>query len=322
MRIHFLRTLEDDQLKYLQSLLEVDVEISSGDIQTKLSNTRILIAGRPSQKHLEFIPDLETLIIPWTGIPETTAQVLANFPEIKVHNLHHNSASTAELAIALLLTIAKQIIPFDGALRQGNWQPRYQKSETVLLAGKNALLMGYGEIGKLIKQGLDGLGMNVKVIRRSIDQNDPNLICNSPEMLHQLLPEIDILMLALPLTDETEDLIGEKEFSLMPSSGILINISRGKIVNQAALYQALKEHKIYGAGLDVWYNYPDSEKSRDNTFPGDYPFHELDNLVLSPHRGGLVLETEELRMRDLARLITAAARGDEIPNRVNLDLGY
>jgi len=322
MRIHFLRPLDEEQQLILDNQLDADLTTTSGDVLPEHRKTSVLVSGRPTLEQLNQLPDLVTLIIPWTGISEETRAVLSHFPDLKVHNLHHNAASTAELALGLLLTAAKQIIPFDQSLRQGNWQPRYQNRETILLAGKNALILGYGEIGKRIKKGLDGLGVNVKVIKRTIQKTDHKQFIYSPKKLQQLLPESDILILALPLTGQTEDMIGELELSLLPSSAILINISRGKIVNQFALYKALKDRKIYGAGLDVWYNYPDTKESRKNTPPGDYPFHELNNLVFSPHRGGLVIETEQLRLTDLARLINAGARGERIPNQVDLDLGY
>jgi phosphoglycerate dehydrogenase-like enzyme len=77
-----------------------------------------------------------------------------------------------------------------------------------------------------------------------------------------------------------------------------------------------------GAGLDVWYNYPKEVEDRKSTFPADFPFQDLDNLVLSPHRGGLVRETDHLRFSFLAESLNAAARGEKIPNRVDLKLGY
>jgi phosphoglycerate dehydrogenase-like enzyme len=117
-------------------------------------------------------------------------------------------------------------------------------------------------------------------------------------------------------------MITETELSLLPKNAILINISRGKIVDQRALFTVLKENKIFGAGLDVWYNYPKHSADRVETRPADYPFHELDNVVMSPHRGGLVKETERLRMSALALSLNAAAKGESIPNLVNLELGY
>jgi phosphoglycerate dehydrogenase-like enzyme len=103
---------------------------------------------------------------------------------------------------------------------------------------------------------------------------------------------------------------------------VLINIARGPIVDEAALYNALRGGSLYGAGLDVWYNYPADEQSRSHTAPSYHPFHELDNVVMSPHRAGGSDETERLRMAHLAELLNAAARGEPMPNRVNLQAGY
>jgi phosphoglycerate dehydrogenase-like enzyme len=74
--------------------------------------------------------------------------------------------------------------------------------------------------------------------------------------------------------------------------------------------------------MDVWYNYPSDEESRTNTPPADYPFHELDNVVMSPHRGGGTRDTEVLRMDALALALNAAARGEPIPNKIDLKAGY
>jgi phosphoglycerate dehydrogenase-like enzyme len=129
-------------------------------------------------------------------------------------------------------------------------------------------------------------------------------------------------MCTLPLTDQTRGLIGEKEISLLPDHAILVNIGRGPVVDQGALYHALKDGKLHSAGIDVWYNYPPDEDARANTPPADYPFHELDNIVMSPHRGGGAAEVEVLRMTHLAELLNAVARGGPVPNKVDLEAGY
>ena len=142
--------------------------------------------------------------------------------------------------------------------------------------------------------------------------------------LPSLLPGADVLVICLPLTDETRGLIGGSELALMPERAILVNVGRGPIVDESALYHALRDGTLHAAGLDVWYNYPSDEPGRTSTSPSEYPFHELDNVVMSPHRAGAphTPETESLRMRVLAELLNAAARGEPIPNRVDLDLGY
>jgi phosphoglycerate dehydrogenase-like enzyme len=141
-------------------------------------------------------------------------------------------------------------------------------------------------------------------------------------LLHDLLPTTDVLLIALPLTSETEGLIGEAELKRMPRGSLLVNTGRGPVVDQWALYEALKSGHLRAAGSDVWYNYPSSRDTRDNTPPSDAPLGELENFVLSPHRGGMVAEVEKQRIAALARLLNAANRGQPLPNKVDLELGY
>jgi phosphoglycerate dehydrogenase-like enzyme len=140
--------------------------------------------------------------------------------------------------------------------------------------------------------------------------------------LHDLLPRADVLIVTLPLNASTRGLIGPRELALLPLHALLVNIGRGDVVDEGALYEALHSRRLAGAGIDVWYRYPENEDDRAATFPSNYPLHELDNVVMSPHRGGAVIEREGQRMRALAELLNAAARGEPIPNKVDLELGY
>ena len=321
MHVHYLHPPDPQPLDYLKSLLDRDINISSGEIQSEHHLASVLVAGRPTHEELQMFKDLEILIVPWTGIPTETLEAVKEIPGLRLHNLHHNAAPVAELALALLFAVGKKIIPFDTELREGNWQLRYKESDSLLLAGKRALIVGYGQIGKRIGSALLALDVQVDAIKRSAGDEDASNV-HSSDRLMDLLPETDFLFLALPLTEDTEHLIADTELKSLPNTAILVNVSRGNVVKQDALYSALKEREIYGAGLDVWYNYPADKESRSNTPPGDYPFHELDNIVFSPHRAGLVRETETLRMKALAGLLNASAKGKRITNEVNIDLGY
>ena len=322
MNVHILYQPAEEDLAYLKSLLDESISLTTGELLPGFGEIQVLVAGRPSKAQLDQLGPIEVLIVPWTGISSETRSILLNYPDLQVHNLHHNAGAAAELALSLLLAVAKQVIPLDQRLRNQDWRPRYEKSETVYLNGKNALILGYGEIGRLIKKYLEAFRVNVRMIKRTVEGGEGDDLIYPPEKLNDLLPETDLLILALPHTEETNQLITHKELNLLPRNAILINISRGRIVDQEALYMALKDHQIYGAGLDVWYNYPKTEEDRTSTPPADFPFHELDNVVMSPHRGGMVQEIELLRMAALAMLINAAARGEPIPNGVDLDLGY
>ena len=140
--------------------------------------------------------------------------------------------------------------------------------------------------------------------------------------LPQLLPRSHALIITAPLTPDTKGLIGEKELALLPRGAVLVNVGRGAIVDEVALYQALKSGQLAAAGLDVWYNYPADEAAQTHTPPSQFAFHELDNVVMSPHRGGDEAGIDAARMQHLAQLLNAATRGDAVPNRVSLEAGY
>ena len=227
------------------------------------------------------------------------------------------------MAIALLMAAAKFIVPIDRRLRAHDWTPRYAPSQYIGLDGKTTVVLGYGEIGRRVARACHALGMKVLATRRTIaTPSDEVAEIHPPADLPRLLPRADTLIVTLPLTPETKGLLGEAELRLLPRGALLVNIGRGAIVDEAALYAALREGRLAAAGLDVWYIYPADEASRANTPPSKFPFEELDNVVMSTHRGGDALDIERLRMAHLAGLLNAASRGDPMPNRVDLEVGY
>ena len=324
LHVHFYQISFPSHFEDFLALLDPEVKVSSGQEVPDPATFDILVYPTPTRKWLDASPNLRAVVVPWAGIPEKTLVLLQNYPEISLHNLHHNRFNTAELGFALLLAAAKRLIPLDQALRQNDWSPRYEKTDAVLLRDRTALILGYGEIGQALGEYCQGFGMQVLGVKNHPEIIDPdtNTKIFGTDKLKDLLPKAEVLLIALPLTDKTEGLIGEDEIALMPEGSLLVNIGRGPVVNQFALYGALKAGHLRAAGSDVWYNYPDSKEKRKNTPPADVPFGELDNFVLSPHRGGMVEDVEEQRMRALADLINAANRGEPIPNEVDLDQGY
>lgn len=331
LQVHLVDPLTPEFAAFFQAQLDPDIALTWGPTPPEPAQYAILVAGRPSRVLLSASPCLRTLIIPWAGLPETTRALLADFPQLTVHNLHHNAAAAAEMALALLLAAAKALVPFDRALRANDWRPRYRSNPAILLAGRTAVLLGWGAIGRRIAQGCRGLGMQVLVVRRQLrPEDDPTWIFPA-EALKQVLPRADALIIALPLTPETHGLIGAAELALLPPRAILVNVARGPIVEEAALFHALQSGQLHAAGLDVWYQYPAGQDAGygaefpvEDTPPSVFPFGALDNVVLSPHRaGGLgMVEVEQARLQALAELLNAAARGAPLPNRVNLATGY
>jgi phosphoglycerate dehydrogenase-like enzyme len=267
---------------------------------------------------------LRALIVPFAGVPAKTRELLSEFPGVAVHNLHHNAAPTAETAVGLLLAAAKSLVPCDRSLRNHDWTPRYTMGHSVELSGKTALVIGLGAIGRHVARALKGLGMRVVATRRTpAATDDPDADEVRPaDALETLLPQASAVVVCVPSTEHTTGLLGPKQLALLPNDAVLVNVSRGPVIEERALYEALKNKRLFAAGLDVWYSYPEDEAARTHTAPSEFPFHELDNVVLSPHRAAHVKGTEEARMRHLATLLQAYARGDELPNRVDLALGY
>ena len=182
-----------------------------------------------------------------------------------------------------------------------------------------------GAIGQRVARVGRALGMRIVVIRRreTLTASD-GIDIRTTKQLRESLPEADIVCIAAALTPETSGLLGRHELGLLPSHAVLVNVARGPIVDEEALYEALREGRIGAAGIDTWYHYPQSETERSATYPSRFPFQELDNVVMSPHRGGAFRteELERIRMGHLARSINAASRGEPIPHRVELDAGY
>lgn len=186
------------------------------------------------------------------------------------------------------------------------------------------MILGYGAIGQRIARACLGLGMHVIAHRKTTAANSNQVVVRGPDQLVKSLQEADVLILALPQTDETVGLIGRDELNMIKPRAILVNIARGNLVDEDALYEALSSGRLRSAGIDVWYRYPENPEglpvpeSATCTLPSNRPFHELPNVVLSPHRGGASEEVEIARIRAIAELLNT----HPMPNRVDLGRGY
>ncbi|NUQ39587.1 MAG: hydroxyacid dehydrogenase [Caldilineales bacterium] len=327
LHAHLLFDVAAEHLADLRRRLDPDIAITTGKDLPEGSGVHILVVGRPRREQLAACPDLRAVIVPWAGIPPETRALLADFPHISLHNLHHNAIATAETAMALLLAAAKYVLPLDAALRRHDWTPRYELPDILTLQGRTALILGFGAIGQHLARLCQAFGMQILAIRRRPDAPLPadlRVAVHPPAALPDLLAGSDVLLIALPETEETRGWIGADELARMPRGSLLVNVGRGPVVDEQALFAALQSGHLAGAGIDVWYAYPASKEERSHTPPSAYPFHELANVVLSPHRGGAAgtEETERQRNAELARLLNAAARGQPLPNQVDLKRGY
>lgn len=321
LSVHILQGFDDEWIESLKEQLDDNIKLTSGSSLPEDPDYDLVVAGRPSKEFLEASPNMKAVVIPWAGLPVKTRELLLEYPDIAVYNLHHNAAATAETAIALMLAAAKEIVPIDRALRSHDWRPRYRLTKSISLHGKRAVILGYGAIGKRLGSACRGLGMETIGVTRTGGATSKDIVVDSVASLDYWLPQADVLFVTVPLTEETNGLLGRDELALLPDNAILINVARGPIIDQQALYEELKSGRIR-AGIDVWYNYPKEESDREHCPPSDYPFHELDTVVMTPHIGGNALDIEPQRMAELADLLNTAARGEQLPNRADPKRGY
>lgn len=216
-----------------------------------------------------------------------------------------NIVSAAEHAIALLLAVARNVAPADAALRAGRWQrARYTGVE---LSGKVLGIVGLGRIGSLVATRMAAFGMRLVAY-------DPYA---APEAaaragvrlvpLETLLAESDFVTVHLPRTPETIGLIGAEAIASMKPGSRLVNAARGGIVDERALYEALVEGRIAGAGLDVFATEPCTAS----------PLFGLENVVVTPHLGAGTAEAQEKAGTSVAASVLLALAGEPVPDAVN-----
>lgn len=188
-----------------------------------------------------------------------------------------NAWAVAEHAITLLLAVYKRLIPTDRTMREGRWRQGVSGFSIIEVAGKTLGLIGAGNIGRKVARRLAAFETSV-IYYDVIPAPDIEKDLGARRVsLEEVLREADIITLHLPLLPETRGLIGRKEFAMMKPKAVLLNTSRGPVVDEEALIEALREKRIAGAGLDVF---------REEPLPGDSPLVEFDNVVLTPHVGG------------------------------------
>jgi len=203
-----------------------------------------------------------------------------------------NALSVAEHTLYLILALAKKGFAFDQALKRGNYDIR-ASLRGMDIAEKSLLVIGFGRTGTRVARFARAFGMRLFVCDPYIDQSlIDSAGCVPVDDYFSVLPDMDVVTLHCPLSDETRGMIGERELEVMKASAYLINCARGGIVDEQSLCAALESNSIAGAGLDVFAREP---------LPGNDPLLALDNLITSPHVAGVTLEAS-------IRMATGAAR--------------
>jgi phosphoglycerate dehydrogenase-like enzyme len=189
-----------------------------------------------------------------------------------------------------------------------------QDEELFELPEKTMLLIGVGAIGEQTAKIAAALNMRVIGVRRdpSVGAEGVDQMVGNDQLL-DVLPEADFVVLTVPLTQETEDMIGERELRAMKQSAYIVNIGRGKTIDQDALIRALQEGQIAGAGLDV---------TDPEPLPEDSPLWDLENVIITAHYSGLTPHYNERAMEIFMDNLHRYQAGEELRNVVNKNLGY
>jgi len=219
-----------------------------------------------------------------------------------------NFTSVAEHALMFVLALSRNLIMADKNLRYGNWGFK-DTNIPIEIAGKNLFIIGLGRIGKEFSKKAKALSMKVKGYDKYVSRENMEAI--GIEKIEDFLDGIkwaDFISIHTPLTSETKGMFSYEEFNAMKNSAYIINLGRGAIIDEKALYSALKNNKIAGAGLDVFKTEP---ASKDN------PLFEFDNVIVTPHFGGETIEAKNRTSLKLAETLIEALDGGIPYNCVN-----
>lgn len=211
----------------------------------------------------------------------------------------------AEHVLAMTLALARRLPQRHAELAAGRFN---QQQPLITLDGAVCAILGFGGIGTATAALMRALGARIYAINSSGRTTEPVDFCGTLADLDQVLAVADVLVLSLPLTNSTRGLIGPRELALMKPAAILINVARGAIIDEQALYQHLAANPEFTAGIDTWWHEPRG----GSTFRVDFPFFELPNLIGSPHNSPIVPGAIQGAARKAAENVLRYLRGEPV----------
>ncbi len=281
-----------------------------------------VVANPVEDRYYEGAARLKALFIPFVGVNHVPADILLR-KGIRAYNCHGNAQSVAERALALVLAGFGRVIEYHNDLKRGIWHGFWVRKGREdfwhSIFGSRCAILGTGAIGEALAKLLKAFDCSVVGYRRRADAPTPPFFDEISQDLTAALRGARIVFVALPLTDGTKGLIGRDELAAM-KGGFLVNVGRGEVVQEEALYEALKDGVLSGAGLDVWYQYP--EGGSVTGWPSRFPLHELPTVVLSPHVAGSTFEAVERNIALTVENMALWLRSGEALHEVDLRQRY
>ncbi|MHA1907061.1 MAG: 2-hydroxyacid dehydrogenase [Candidatus Thorarchaeota archaeon] len=317
--VETIRDVVGDEATIVQSDRTVEAMLEVG------GDVDIIASGRVPEEFIREAKSLKMIQAFGAGIDKIGRESVLERGNITVCNNHVNAEEVAEYTMMLLLATAKHIRHSDINIRQGDWKYAWGGPlPNIELRGKTCLIVGLGNIGIEVAKRLRGFNVQLYAATRSGGAKSPELVDRVVciEDIIDVLPTIDFVILSLPLTEESRGLVDSQFLQAMKSDALIINISRGQIIDEEALFTALEENRIGGAGIDVWWDYPAQWGGSGKKPSENYPFHELDNVVLSPHRAAYSENIMRDQMIFVGENILRFIRGEKPENQVDMRLGY
>jgi len=211
----------------------------------------------------------------------------------------------AEYVMAVTLALARRLPQRHAEMARGEfgmWKP------VLTLDGAVCVILGFGGIGKATARMMRAFGARIHAVNTSGASSEPTDFIGTLADLDQVLAEADVLVVALPLTRATRGLIGARELALMKPEAILVNVGRAAIVEEQALYEHLRDHPDFCAGLDAWWHEP----GPGSAFSTEYPFFDLPNMIGSPHNSGVTDGALQVGVRMAAENVRRFLRGQAV----------
>lgn len=322
MKIAFAGFFAIRLAEMVRSYLSIPSKTVEGDetaILPDLGDTDVLVSMGFTPPMAEAAPRLSLVQVPGAGLDRIDRSIMR--PGLRLANAYGHEAGIAEYIIGTMLSLTRSFGSLDASLRKGRWDSQWAVGTPMPppspeLAGKTLGILGFGHIGEALARRAAAFDMQVCAVRRQAQKDVPAGVSfiGGPDRLDEVLRSADYLAITLSLSPETRNLLDDHRLGLMKPSAYLINVARAEIVDEDALYRALSGGRLAGAALDVWYRYPTAPGP---TLPANRPFHELANVILTPHVSGWTEGMLEARAKLIAANIERTARGERPLNEID-----
>jgi phosphoglycerate dehydrogenase-like enzyme len=259
-------------------------------------------------------PKLKLLHLPGAGWDAIDFAAVP--PTATVCNAYGHEVSIAEFVMATMLEMTLGVRRMDAALRRNNWSGWWRIGPLHdFVFGKTLGIVGYGRIGVEVARRARAFGMNVIACSRTAKGAD-EFVSRVEDMsgFDALMRVADFVVVGLPLDETSRGLFDARALALMKPTAVIINPSRGALIDEEALYVALREKRIGGAAIDVWHQYPAPGESEGA--PSRFAFHELDNIIMTPHASAWTMHQIQQRCAVITENLDRLTRGEPLLNVV------